>query len=106
MSGDFVNVRLTALGVEAAAGGTVKVHEGDHSFYFTPGEEKRVTRAFDWERVLRNQHLNGNPLFEIVPADETAASGEHEEEGTEEEMDEWDNLSFLFGPLPHTDTTS
>jgi hypothetical protein len=64
---DFVNVRLTAFGENAAAGSVVQVHEGNHSFVFTPGEAQMVTRAFDWNRVLRHQHINGHPLFEIVP---------------------------------------
>lgn len=65
---DFVNVRLTRFGEEQAAGAPIQVHNGNHSFYFKPGEEQRVTRAFDWERVLRTQHINGHPLFEIVPS--------------------------------------
>jgi hypothetical protein len=64
---DFVNVQLTAFGNERAAGGSVQVHAGNHSFYFKPGEVKLVTRAFDWERVLKNEHINGHQMFEIVP---------------------------------------
>jgi hypothetical protein len=64
---DFVNVQLTEFGKERAAGAVVQVHEGNHSFYFKPGEVQRVTRAFDWNRVLKTQHFNGHPLFEVVP---------------------------------------
>ena len=64
---DFVNVRLTEFGKERAAGARIQVHAGNHSFYFEPGEVQLVTRAFDWNRVLKNEHFNGNPLFEIVP---------------------------------------
>jgi hypothetical protein len=64
---DFVNVRLTAFGKERADGGRVQVHAGNHSFYFEPDEVQRVTRAFDWGRVLKAEHFNGHPLFEIVP---------------------------------------
>ncbi|HEU0367882.1 MAG TPA: hypothetical protein VFR42_01650 [Candidatus Acidoferrum sp.] len=64
---DLVEVQLTEFGETVAAGSVVQVHEGNHSFYFTPGEAQLVTRAFDWHKVLRNQHLNGHPLFEIVP---------------------------------------
>lgn len=67
MAGDFVNVRLTEFGKERAAGGPVQVHAGNFSFYFNPDEVQRVTRAFDWERVLKNEHFNGHPLFEMVP---------------------------------------
>jgi hypothetical protein len=64
---DFVNVRLTAFGKERADGGRVQVHAGNHSFYFEPDEVKLVTRAFDWNCVLKAEHFNGHPLFEIVP---------------------------------------
>jgi hypothetical protein len=64
---DFVNVRLTELGKERAAGARIQVHAGNHSFVFEPGEVKMVTRAFEWERVLKNEHFNGHALFEIVP---------------------------------------
>jgi hypothetical protein len=64
---DFVNVQLTDFGKERAGNAPLQVHEGNHSFIFQPGEVKMVTRAFDWGRVLQNQHFNGHPLFEIVP---------------------------------------
>jgi hypothetical protein len=64
---DFVNVKLSEFGVECAAGSVLQVHEGQHSFYFKAGEPQRVTRAFDWNCVLRNQHFNGHALFELVP---------------------------------------
>jgi hypothetical protein len=67
---DFVNVQLTEFGVKFAEGSTLQVHEGQHSFYFKAGEIKLVTRAFDWNRVLKNQHINGHALFEIVPDQE------------------------------------
>jgi hypothetical protein len=72
---DFVNVQLTDFGKERAGNAPFQVHEGNHSFIFHPGEVKMVTRAFDWGRVLQNQHFNGHPLFEIVDehAEEVAA---------------------------------
>jgi hypothetical protein len=66
MKEDFVNVQLTDLGKKIAGDARVQVHAGNHSFYFEPDEVKMVTRAFDWERVLKNEHFNGHPLFEIV----------------------------------------
>jgi hypothetical protein len=72
---DFVNVRLTKLGEELSKG-QMQIHEGNRSFYFKPGEAQRVTRAFDWERVLKTQHHNGHPLFEI--ADAPAASADED----------------------------
>jgi hypothetical protein len=67
---DFVNVKLTEFGKQAAGGARVQVHAGNHSFYFEPDEVKMVTRAFEWERVLKNEHFNGHPLFEIVFSEE------------------------------------
>jgi hypothetical protein len=64
---DFVNVKLTEFGAQQAGGGRVQVHAGNHSFYFEPGEVKMVTRAFEWERVLKTEHVSGHALFEIVP---------------------------------------
>ncbi len=80
---DFVNVQLSEFGVKFADGSTLQVHEGQHSFYFKAGEIQRVTRAFDWGRVLKNQHINGHALFEVVPDDEAeggieATAGSHE----------------------------
>jgi hypothetical protein len=75
---DFVNVRLTDFGTAIAAGGTVKVHEGNHSFYVAPGETLRVTRAFEWERVLKLQQVNGRPLFEIVEEKVSTTEGADE----------------------------
>jgi hypothetical protein len=78
---DFVNVQLTEFGKERAAGGRVQIHAGNHSFVFEPGEVKMVTRAFDWNRVLKNEHFNGHPLFEIVP--DAIAPGEKLPSATE-----------------------
>ena len=65
MSGeDFVNVRLTEFG---AGLGQVTVHEGPREFVFKPGDVQRVTRAFEWERILSRQEQEGKPLFEIAP---------------------------------------
>jgi len=73
MGGDFVNVKLTAFGESLKQ---VIVHDGGtpdpaarsrHSeFIFRPGDVKRVTRAFEWEKVLRPQEQDGKPLFEIT----------------------------------------
>ena len=79
MSGeDFVNVRLTEFGASLKQ---VVVHEGGtpdpaspainhREFVFRPGDVQRVTRAFEWERVLKPQQQDGKPLFEIVPSGE------------------------------------
>jgi hypothetical protein len=66
MNDDFVNVRLTEFG---AGLGQVTVHEGPREFVFKRGDVQRVTRAFEWERVLSRQEQDGKKLFEIA-ADE------------------------------------
>ncbi len=68
MGDDWVQVRLSEFGERYTAGAAVHVHEGQHEFSFHPGEPQRVTRAFDWERILKNVTIAGNPLFEIAPA--------------------------------------
>jgi hypothetical protein len=83
---DFVNVRLTKFGAERAAGGSVQVHAGNHSFVFEPGEVKLVTRAFDWNRVLKNEHFNGHQMFEIVPDEELDQSAEKVEVELREDL--------------------
>jgi hypothetical protein len=75
---DFVNVRITQFGeryIKECGGGPLRVHEGGRlgsEFAFMPGESQRVTRAVDWDRVLRNQHINGQALFEIVEEESAA----------------------------------
>lgn len=70
MGDDFVNVQLSKWGEEVAAGGVVRVHEGNRpEFVFKSGDVQYVTRAHDWERVLKLQVVGGRALFEIVPAE-------------------------------------
>ena len=79
--GDWVNVRLSEFGeryLKETGGGSLAVHEGS-GFVFKPGESVRVTRAFDWARVLQTQHINGHALFEVVP-DQAAEVHTNEEE--------------------------
>lgn len=64
---DWVDVRLTEFGAEYSKGAPLHVHEGAHQFSFRAGEMQRVTRAFDWNRVLKNVVVAGRPLLEIVP---------------------------------------
>lgn len=64
MNDDFINVRLTNFG---AGLGQVTVHEGPREFIFKPGDVQRVTRAFEWERVLSRQEQDGKKLFEVAP---------------------------------------
>lgn len=64
MNDDFVNVRLTDFG---AGLGQVVVHEGPREFVFKRGDVQRVTRAFEWERILSRQEQDGKKLFETAP---------------------------------------
>ena len=78
---DWVNVQLTEFGeryLKETGGGSLAVHEGS-GFVFKPGEVVRVTRAFDWAKVLRTQHISGHPLFEIVPEEAPAVQVDEEE---------------------------
>ena len=62
---DWVNVKLTKFGAELAGGGELHVH-GGRNFTFKAGTSQRVTKAFDWEQVLANEFVDGEPLFELV----------------------------------------
>lgn len=75
MAGDWVEVRLSPFGEQYANGAPLRVQEGS-GFVFAPGESQRVTRAFDWEKVLRPWHINGHALFEIVPEEDAAADSD------------------------------
>lgn len=63
---DFVQVQLTRFGVQHARGGAVRVIEGHLHEVFEPGKPRRVSRRYDWEMVLRNWRIGGQPLFELV----------------------------------------
>jgi hypothetical protein len=73
---DWVQVRLTSFGEERAQGGELRIQEGNggKGFVFRAGEAQRVTRAFDWEKVLKSWTFNGHALFELVSEDEAAAA--------------------------------
>ncbi len=64
---DFVEVQLSEFGKSLAVGAPVRVQEGVREYVFMPGQAQRVTVAFDWNRVLSRQLINGHRLFEIVP---------------------------------------
>ena len=68
---DFVHVRLSEAGERIADGAPVHIGGSSYHFTFQPGEAQRVTRAFEWERVLSHEQINGELLFEL--ADEKPA---------------------------------
>jgi len=63
---DFVEVKLTPHGEALAAGGPLAIAGGRYSFAFRAGETQRVTRAYDWEVVLKNIARDGEPLFQLA----------------------------------------
>jgi len=65
---DFVHVQLTAAGAQMAGkGGYVRITRGRCEMTFSVGQAQRVTRAYDWNKVLSGVHFKGQPVFEIVP---------------------------------------
>ncbi len=86
MSGnDWINVRLTEFAeqyVAQSGGGPLRVHDGRFECSILPGETMRVTRAFDWERVLKPIAIAGQAMFEI--ADEVNAEIESQKTPTTE----------------------
>lgn len=63
---DWVWVRLTAKGEELAGAGALTIAGGRYHFSFIASEAQKVTRAFDWEQVLKNERRGGEPLFELA----------------------------------------
>ncbi|HWR37010.1 MAG TPA: hypothetical protein VN622_14200 [Clostridia bacterium] len=64
---EMVHVRLSASGIERAGEGTLRMYGSRYAFEFTPGEVQRVTRSFDWAKVLSNEvNESGEPLFELA----------------------------------------
>jgi hypothetical protein len=82
MSGeDFVDVQLTETGKELCGAGELHVIKGQHHFTFRRDERQRVTRAFDWQRILATEFRDGKPLFEVIAEqhdDSPAASAQGE----------------------------
>lgn len=86
---DWVDVQLSPFGeqyLKQTGGGPLRVHEGSFEFAFEPGKPQRVTRAFDWQRVLKQQHIGGNPLFVIAPAPAANAEAQLQAESVAKEL--------------------
>jgi hypothetical protein len=63
---DFVNVQLTAAGVQiAGASGSIQVTAQRLSYKFTPGLTTRVLTS-EWTKVLSKETLQGQTLFELA----------------------------------------
>jgi hypothetical protein len=63
---DFVNVQLTAAGVQAAGvNGVIQINAHRLSYKFTPGSTTRVLSS-EWTKVLSKQMLQGKAIFELA----------------------------------------
>ena len=70
---DYVQVQLTAAGVEMAGTGKyVRVLFANSDLTFDIGKPLRVTR-FEWSS-LRARLFKGQPIFEVVPSGAPAAA--------------------------------
>ena len=65
---DFVHVKLSPAGEKLAAGGELRVVSASKDMTFNAGETRRVTRAFEWEKVLSHLQHEGESLFVLDDA--------------------------------------
>lgn len=71
---DFVHTRLTVAGEQLAGkGGYVHIVAGRCEFTFKVGSTQRVTRNYEWNKILKTETYKGQPVFEIVPNAENEA---------------------------------
>ena len=63
---DFVNMQLTAEGIELAQGGSLTISGPRRTLTFKAGETTEVERSFEYP-WLRDHAVNGEYLFELVP---------------------------------------
>lgn len=72
VASDFVLVRLSAHGQKIAAGVPLRVHGGRQEFEFSGDTPQKVTKAFDFDRVLAPIVMEYEdvyaPVFEIAEA--------------------------------------
>lgn len=68
VASDFVDVQLSAEGVEqVGASGALRITAAHFSYTFKPGTRVRVLSS-EWKRVLSSETLNGKTIFELAPA--------------------------------------
>ncbi len=66
---DFVEVRLSAVGVSfAGASGSVRVANGHFAYTFTAATPVRVLTS-EWRKLLSLKQYKGQPVFEVVTAE-------------------------------------
>jgi hypothetical protein len=84
---DFVNIRLTAAGVNQVGSGGALTFSNRHMHYtFKPGEEQEVVLRYEWNAVLRHERAAGtsDPLFEVVEDIQADNSADPDEQIKEE----------------------
>ena len=64
---DFVHVKLSAAGKKMAGeAGVLRLVVGRGHFLFKGDEVLRVTRAYEWEVLLKDETFQGEPMFELA----------------------------------------
>jgi hypothetical protein len=73
---DFVHVQLSAAGVKRAGpGGQLRITAGrNSSFVFQVGQSLRVTRAYEWNVLLKQEQFEGQPIVELATATSTVSA--------------------------------
>lgn len=72
---DFVKIRLSAAGAKLAGAGVLRVHNAHGNHAFKAGQVVEVTRAYEWNKLLSQEKIGSDPIFEIVE-DKPAAAGQ------------------------------
>ena len=68
VNSDFVDVQLSAAGVQAAGvNGSLRITAAHISYEFKPGARVRVLTS-EWAKVLSRETLRGNIILELSPA--------------------------------------
>jgi hypothetical protein len=68
VNSDFVEVQLSAAGIQAAGvDGALRITAAHMSYEFTPGARVRVLTS-EWAKVLSRETLRGNTILELAPA--------------------------------------
>lgn len=67
---DWVRVKLTTYGEQLAGEHELLVVGSSYHFTFRAGVAQEVSRAFDWNVVLKNKKHEGQALFELAPEDD------------------------------------
>jgi hypothetical protein len=66
---DFVHVKQSAAGEKLAGDGKqVRISHARVHMTFKVGETQRVTKAYEWNHILRHKTDGGEAIFETVDA--------------------------------------